>query len=301
MDKLKGIFPVPVTPFRESDQSVDLAALEVHVEALLESGVHGFVANGSTSEAVMLDDAEYVEVARTIIKRVGGRVPVILGVAAPSTRRTLELCRKGADIGASAFLMLPPFFYRLNDAEIIGHYETIVSQTDLPIVLYNNPSSARADLRPELVAQLARIDRISYIKEATGDVARIYAIKALAGDRMDVFAGADNVFLDALVAGAVGAISASGNVLSSQMAEIYRLFAEQNDLGGASALFKRIFPLLQYIDGSPSFVQVIKTVLEILGRRSVPRSPLRALSGEARRELEELVRASGLAVPTTGG
>jgi 4-hydroxy-tetrahydrodipicolinate synthase len=254
MQSLKGIFPVPVTPFKGSGQSVDYETLERHVDRLLESGIHGLAANGSTSETGMLSDDEYDRVAATVIKRVAGRVPVIVGVTSPSTRGTLDLCKRAADLGASAYLMLPPYFYPLSEREILDHYETVARETSLPIVLYNNPSTSRADLKPELVAELAKIENIKYIKEATGDIARIYAIKALAGENIEVFAGSDTVFFDSLVAGAIGAISASGNVLASQMVAIYELFAEKKDMDEARARFVRIFPLFRFIDGSRPFV-----------------------------------------------
>jgi 4-hydroxy-tetrahydrodipicolinate synthase len=296
MKKLSGIFPVPVTPFKKTDQSVDYETLEAHVESLLSCGIHGVVANGSTSETALLSDEEYVQVAKTVITKVDGTVPVVIGTTAPSTWKTLEYCKMGEDLGADAYLMLPPYFFPAGEAEIIKHYETVASQTRLPIVLYNNPGTCGIDLTPRIVSKLAEIESIKYIKEATGEVARIYEIKELAGDKIEVLCGSDNILLDALLAGAIGAVAASGNVVPSQMVQIYRLVIEEKNILQAKEVFSRIFSVCNYIDGSPSFVQVVKTALDIMGKPAgVPRYPLLQLSGEDRSELTKVLIGAGLA------
>jgi 4-hydroxy-tetrahydrodipicolinate synthase len=295
MKKLSGIFPVPVTPFKAADQSVDYNALEAHVESLLSCGIHGIVANGSTSETALLSDEEYVKVAKTVIAKVNGTIPVVVGTTAPSTWKTIEYCKIAEDLGADAYLILPPYFFPAGEAEILKHYETVAAQTRLPIVLYNNPGTCGIDLTPGIVAKLAEIDSVHYVKEATGEVARIYEIKALAGDKIEVLCGSDNIFFDALLAGAVGAVAASGNVISSQMVEIYQVVTQEKDILKARDLFSKIFPVCNYIDGSPSFVQVVKTALDIMGKQAgVPRSPLLQLSGEDRKELATILTETGL-------
>jgi 4-hydroxy-tetrahydrodipicolinate synthase len=295
MKELSGIFPVPVTPFAQVNQIVDYSRLEAHIEFLVETGVHGIVVNGSTSETAMLSDEEYVTVAKKVIERVNGKLPIIIGSTAPSTRKTLEYCKIGEDVGADAFLMLPPYFFPASHMEIMKHYETISDNTSLPIVVYNNPSTCGIDISPELVAELAEMDSVKYIKEATGDIARVHQIKALAGGKIDVFAGSDNIFFHALIGGAVGAISASGNVLSAQTVEVFNLITEKGDIIKAKKAFDRIFPICQYIDGSPNFVQVIKTTLEILDKpMGDPRYPLLPLSRKDKANLEMIIKASGL-------
>jgi len=295
MLKLHGILPVPVTPFKGIGQVVDYARLESHVDHLMNTGIHGIVANGSTSETAMLTDEEYTTVAKTIIDKVNGRLPVVIGATAPSTAKTLDYCKRGEDLGADALLMLPPYFYPADELEIRKHYETIAAHTYLPIVVYNNPGTCGLDISPDLVAKLAQIENVKYIKEATGEIARVHEIKALAGDDIEVFSGSDNIFFHSLIGGAVGAISASGNALSAQMVEIYELIATKNDIAGAKSIFDQIFMLFQLIDGSPNFVQVIKTTLDILGKPvGEPRYPLLPLSGQDRERLRATVIQAGL-------
>jgi len=296
MEKFKGVFPVALTPFKAEDQSVDFARLEKHIDFLLESGIHGLCANGSTSEFPMLTDEEALKVAKTILHRVNGKIPVIVGASAPSTRKTLEFCKMAEDIGAAGLLMLPPYYFPLDDLEIYKHYEIVASKTKLPIMIYNNPHTSKLDLQPELVAKLAEMDRIQYIKESSGVAARIHEIRSLAGDKIDIFIGSDNIFFDALVSGATGVIASSGNVIPSQMVEIYRLIKEEKDIDKARERFDRISPLVSFIDGSPNFVQVLKTALEIMGKpMGVPRYPLLTLSGEKREKLGKILKSIGLA------
>jgi 4-hydroxy-tetrahydrodipicolinate synthase len=296
MEKFKGVFPVALTPFKAGDQSVDFARLEKHIDFLLESGIHGLCANGSTSEFPMLTDEEALKVAKTILHRVNGKVPVIVGASAPSTRKTLDFCKMAEDIGAAGLLMLPPYYFPLDNLEIYKHYEIVASKTRLPIMIYNNPHTSKLDLQPELVAKLAEMDRIQYIKESSGVAARIHEIRSLAGDKIDIFIGSDNIFFDALVSGATGVIASSGNVIPSQMVEIYRLIKEEKDIDKARERFDRISPLVSFIDGSPNFVQVLKTALEIMGKpMGVPRYPLLTLSGEKREKLGKILKSIGLA------
>ena len=295
MAKLRGVFPVPLTPFNESDQSVDYKRLREHVEFMVGSGVAGLVSNGSTGEFPMLSRDECIRIAETIIDQVNGRVPVVFGASAPSSEKTLDFCKIGEDIGAEALMMLPPYYFPLSDDEILKHYEIVASKTKLPIMLYNNPGTSKIDIRPEVVAKLAEIDNIAYIKESSGEISRIREIKHLAGDKIEVFIGADIIFFDALVAGATGVIASCGNVIPAQMAEIFRLVVEENNVEEGRKKFYKIFPFCAYADGNPQFVQVLKTALDILGKPvGPPRFPLLKLSADDRAVLAERMRISGL-------
>lgn len=183
MTKFRGIFPVPLTPFNQSDQAVDYERLKQHVEFILSSGAHGLVANGSTSEFALLSRAESIKVSKTIIEQNRGRVPVIFGAAAPSTWETIEVAKIGEDIGADGLMMLPPYYYPLSDDEILSHFDAVAQKTKLPIMLYNNPGTSKIDIKPQLVARLAEIDNIKYIKESTGLSARIHESRRLPAAR----------------------------------------------------------------------------------------------------------------------
>jgi len=296
MKKLTGVFPVVLTPFKGDDQTVDYSLLDKHVDFLLESGAHGLCANGSTSEFSLLSDQEAFDVAKRIIARADGKVPIIFGASAPSTRKTIEFAKMGENLGADALLMLPPYYFPLDDLEIYKHYEIVSQNTKLPIMIYNNPHTSKLDIKPELIAELAKIDNISYIKESSGLATRIHEIQSLAGDNIDIFIGADNIFFDALVSGATGVIASSGNIITKFMVEIYDLIIKEKNIEKAREKFQIISPLVSFVDGSPNFVQVLKTALEIM-RRPVgpPRYPLLNLSGQKREVLVEILKNIKLA------
>lgn len=296
MKKLTGLFPVVLTPFKDDDQSVDYEVLDKHVDFLLESGAHGLCANGSTSEFPLLSDKEAFDVAQRIIERVDSKVPIIVGASAPSTRKTIEYAKMWEDLGADALLILPPYYFPLDDAEIYKHYEIVSQNTRLPIMIYNNPHTSKLDLKPELIAELAKIENIAYIKESSGLATRIHDIQSLAGNNIDIFIGSDNIFFDALVSGATGVIASSGNVITSLMVEIYNLIIKEKNIDKAREKFQRISPLVTFVDGSPNFVQVLKTALEIMDRPiGPPRYPLLALSGQKRDKLRSILRDLSLA------
>jgi len=296
MKKLRGVFPVVLTPFKEGDQSVDYNMLDKHVDYLLESGAHGLCANGSTSEFPLLSDQEAFDVAKRIIARIDGRVPIIVGASAPSTWKTIEFAKMGEDLGADTLLMLPPYYFPLNDEEIYKHYELVSQNTKLPIMIYNNPHTSKLDLQPELIAELAKIDNIAYIKESSGLATRVHDIQALAGENIDIFIGADNIFFDALVSGATGVIASSGNIVASFMIEIYDLIVNKKNINEAREKFQKLSPLVTFVDGSPNFVQVLKTALEIMGRPiGSPRLPLLNLTGEKLEKLRNILENLKLA------
>lgn len=295
MTKFRGVFPVPLTPFREADQSVDYGRLREHVEWLIQSGASGLVSNGSTSEFPMLCDEEATRAARTIIDKAAGRVPVIVGATAPSTWKTVEYCRIAKDVGADGILALPAYYFPHTDDEICKHFELMAQATDLPIMIYNNPGTSKVDIKPELVARLAEIEHVDYIKESSGQASRVHEIKSLAGDKIDIFIGADNIFFDALASGAVGVISSSGNIIVSQMSEVFRLIVEDHDLIGARDKFDVISSICSFVDGSCQFVQVLKTALDIMGRPvGPPRYPMLPLSGDDRQYLVAILRTAGV-------
>lgn len=295
MKKLRGVFPVPVTAFTKIKQAVDYGRLADHVEWLVSSGVHGLVSNGSTCEFPLLSEKEAKKVGETIIKAAAGRVPVIFGASAPSSWKTMEYCKMAEDIGAACILALPAYYFPLGEAEIIKHYEIVSKATALPIMVYNNPGVSKIDIKPPTVAKLAEIEHIDYIKESSGQAARVHEIKALAGDKIDVFIGSDNILFDALVSGATGSIASSGNLIPAEMSQIFNLIHDKKDIAGARKLFDKVSPLCSFVDGSHQFVQVIKTALEIMGKPvGPPRYPLLPIAGPERKALTEVLKKLGM-------
>src|SRR5436309_2808365 len=147
----KGVYPAITTQFH-ADQSLDLAGTAKHVERMLKAGVHGVIALGTVGENCSLESAEKLEVLRTTIRQVGGRVPVLTGVAECTTALACRFAADAQRAGVEGLMVLPAMVYRSDPRETIAHYRAVAGAADLPIMVYNNPVSYHVDITPEMLA-----------------------------------------------------------------------------------------------------------------------------------------------------
>lgn len=285
-----GVYAVVCTPFTE-DEELDDATLRKHISFLLESGVHGIIPNGSTSEFAALSEAERKRAVEIAIDEVRGRVPVVVGAAAVSTRDTIAHARYAEEAGADGVMIVPPYYCHPTEREIYQHYRSVAESIDIPIMLYNNPWTSGVDMKPDLVARLAEIENVAYIKESSGDMKRVSEIFRLCGDRMRVFCGTDNLALEMFAVGVQGWVAAPANAIPKQCVRLYELAVVQRDLERARELYLRMLPYFAELE-SGQYVQYVKASLEILGRAiGVPRRPLLRPTDEDYRKLEALLAA----------
>jgi dihydrodipicolinate synthase/N-acetylneuraminate lyase len=212
MALIEGVHVAITTPLHE-DHSVDLKALREHAEWLLAEGVHGLIPVGTCGEYAQLLDAERADVVETVLDVAKGRVPVVVGVAAPSTRQVVHWAQHAREHGADGVMALPPILYRPEWAEVVAHYEAL-DAVGLPIVLYNNPHDTAVDVTAERLAELSRLPRLRAVKEFSQDIRRITEIRTLT--RLEVVAGSDDLVLESLLAGATGWIAGMANIVPRQ-------------------------------------------------------------------------------------
>lgn len=287
---LRGVYVVLCTPFTQNDE-VDETVLRRHVGYLVDEGnVHGIIPNGSTGEFAALSEAERKAIAEIVIDEVAGKVPVVVGAASVSTKETVMYTQHAQKAGADGAMIVAPYYCHPNDEEICGHYKNIAENTDIEIIVYNNPSTSGVDMQPELVARLAECERISYIKESSGDMTRVAEIQRLCGDTMRVFCGCDNLSLEMLMMGAVGWIVPAGNMIPQLCVELYELATVKKDFEKAKELYARLLPLFTLFETTGQYVQLTKAGLEILGRPyGIPRKPLLPPTDEDERRLKEIL------------
>jgi 4-hydroxy-tetrahydrodipicolinate synthase len=230
-DWLGGIFPALVTPF-DADGEVDERALRELIRRVLPH-VDGVVPAGTTGEFVYLTDWEKRRVIEITLDEVKGRVPVLAGTGCASTRDTLTLTRFAKDAGATAALVVSPFYFRPTFNEVYEHFEALHA-VDLPIVLYNIPQCAGTHLRWWTAEGLAALDHVVGIKDSSGDVAFLMALFEKVEGRIGILVGHDEIVLAALAAGADGAILASANLIPDVWQEIHRAVRD-GDLARARA------------------------------------------------------------------
>jgi 4-hydroxy-tetrahydrodipicolinate synthase len=285
-----GVYAVVCTPFTENDE-VDEGTLRRHLRFLLDAGVHGVIPTGSTSEFAALSEAERKRVADITMDEVRGRVPVVVGTAAVSTRDTIMYSQYAENVGADGVMIVPPYYCHPTERELYQHYRAVAESIHLPIMLYNNPWTSGIDMQPALVAHLAEIENVAYVKESSGDMRRVSEITRLCGDRLTVFCGADNLALERFAVGVQGWVAAPANAIPRQCVQLYELAAVKKDLGKARELYLKMLPYFTALE-SGQFVQYVKASLEILGKPiGAPRKPLLRPAEEDYRKLEGLLRA----------
>jgi 4-hydroxy-tetrahydrodipicolinate synthase len=279
--KWQGVIPAITTPFKP-DLSVDADLLVKQVDALVRAGCSGIVALGSLGEGGSLSFDEKKAVLRLCKEAVAGRGSLVAGVAALTTAEACRLAELGREQGADGLMVLPPYVYKGDWRETRAHFEAVVSETTLPCMLYNNPIAYGTDVLPEQVLELAEaLPNLVAIKESSADVRRVSALRALAGERLSLLVGVDDLIVEGIAAGAVGWIAGLADALPVESVRLFEL-ATQGNVGEARALYDWFLPLLR-LDTVPKFVQLIKLVQAQTGLGSeAVRPPRLTLAGAER-------------------
>ena len=213
----KGSIVAMVTPMHE-DGTIDDAALARLVDFHVEQGTDGIVAVGTTGESATLDHDEHGALIARIVELAAGRIPVIGGTGANSTREAVNLTRCAKDAGVDACLLVTPYYNKPTQEGLYRHYMAVADAVDIPLILYNVPGRTACDMQPETVGRLARASTIVGIKEATGDMPRIHALRAACGDDFSILSGEDWMACDTIVdGGGQGVISVTANVAPAAM------------------------------------------------------------------------------------
>jgi len=274
----KGVIPA-ITTNLNADLSVDHAALATHCRWMIDSGCTGIVCCGSLGEAQTLTFEEKIAVVRTAVAAVGDRAPVALGIASLTTMEAVAMAKAAQAAGAKGLMVLPPYVYSSDWREMKAYVSAIIAATPLSCMLYNNPPAYKTDFLPEQIAELAaEHPNLHAVKESSGDVRRVTAIRAVCGSRLDVLVGMDDAIVEGIYAGAVGWIAGLVNAFPAESVVLFD-FASRGDKTRAMALYKWFLPLLK-LDTVPKFVQLIKWVQAEVGRGTPHvRPPRLALAG----------------------
>lgn len=209
-----------VTPMLE-DETVDYDALQKLIEFHIESETDAIVAVGTTGESATLGFKEHCEVVRFVVEKAAGRIPVIAGTGANSTREAIELTECAKEAGADACLLVTPYYNKPTQEGLYQHYKKIAETVDIPQILYNVPGRTAVDMSSETTIRLSTIKNIVGIKDATGDLARVAEVKAGVSDDFALYSGDDATAIDFILAGGHGGISVTANVAPKQLRDAY--------------------------------------------------------------------------------
>jgi 4-hydroxy-tetrahydrodipicolinate synthase len=286
MFKPEGIFPALVTPFTDDGKNVDEERLRILVNHCIQQGVHGVVPCGTTGEFVNLSTEEKKKVIKVVIDEVNERVPVIAGTGASGTREAMEMTKYAKDAGATAALIVTPFYLRPADRGIYEHYNTIATEVDLPIILYNIPQCTGLPLPWQMVEDLAQNPNIVAVKDSSGQLNFILAVLEKVRDKINVLCGHDEVVIAALAAGCSGAILASANVIPDVWVQIYN-HVKSGELQKARELQYKVQKIARIIAGSgPVGTKAALNMMKIkVGPVRMPLSVGGELTYESREEL----------------
>ena len=289
--KWQGVIPAMTTALRP-DLSVDHAFIGKHARWMVDNGCAGIVALGSLGESATLHFDEKVEILKTLVRALDGKAPVVAGIASLSTAEAIELARAAQRLGCSGLMVLPPYVYSSDWREMKSHVQVIMQATQLSCMLYNNPIAYKTDFLPTQIQELARENpNLHAVKESSGDVRRVTAIKALCGDRLAVLVGMDDAIVEGVRAGAVGWIAGLVNSFPRESVALFD-YAIRGQTKKADALYQWFLPLLR-MDTVIKFVQLIKLVQQETGTGNERvRAPRLVLTGAERKlALETLKRA----------
>jgi 4-hydroxy-tetrahydrodipicolinate synthase len=283
----KGVFPALLTPFTADDQ-VDLEMYEKNLTAQLEAGIHGIIIGGSLGEASTLTLSEKESLVRFSVEKLNGRIPVIMNIAEAATKDAVEQAKLAKEWGADGLMLLPPMRYKADDRETVEFFKAVARQTDMPIMIYNNPVDYKIDVTLDMFAELADFPHINAIKESTRDVTNITRLKNRFGNRFAILCGVDPLTVEELALGADGLVAGLVDAFPKETVVMYNL-VKSGKMEEAIAIYRWFMPLLE-LDIHPKLVQYIKLAATQTGIGSeFVRAPRLPLVGEERESILKVI------------
>ncbi|MBC7085262.1 MAG: 4-hydroxy-tetrahydrodipicolinate synthase [Methanomethylovorans sp.] len=286
----EGVFPALITPF-DADNRIDVTSFKNIIDYVEKGGVSGVVVCGTTGESATMSTQEHMDLIDLAVE--SATTTVIAGTGSNNTTEAVELTRHAYDTGANAVLTISPYYNKPNNAGLIAHFSSIARCADIPVILYNVPSRTGQDMPLEVITELAKIDNIIGIKEASGNPVKVSRIieNTMDEDFM-VLSGDDNLTLPLMSLGAVGVISVVANVVPEKMVDLVSSI-KNNDIKTAQKLHYELAPLTRVLFSETNPIPV-KKAMEMLGLANGRlRLPLAPLSREHEMSLEEVLRDLG--------
>ena len=288
---LKGSMPALVTPFK--DGAVDIDTLKSLVDWHIEQGSHGLVPVGTTGESPTLTHEEHEMVVSEVVKAAAGRVPVIAGAGSNNTAESLRFMTHAKEVGATAALVVTPYYNKPTQAGLIAHFKTLHDACELPIVIYNIPGRSVVDMSPQTMGELAKLPRIIGVKDATGDLARVCEQRITCGADFLQISGEDATAHGFNAQGGIGCISVTANAAPKLCAELQNACLA-GDYATALDLQDKLMPLHQAIFTEPGLVGA-KYAMSQLGLCSDEvRLPLTPLTESTKSLIRDALRHAGL-------
>jgi 4-hydroxy-tetrahydrodipicolinate synthase len=290
-NKVKGLFPALITPF-DAKGRVDPDATAGLAKFLISNRVDGLLLCGSTGLGPLLSIQERKQVAETVLGNTSAGVPVVVQVGAADTASSVELARHAEDHGAYALASLTPYYYKPGDQSIIKHFETIGRAVSVPLFAYNIPQFTGNNLRPAMVAELAKKRTLAGIKDSTRDVLQLLELLGLVPEGFVVMNGTEEYAMFAMMMGGQGLVSGGANAFPELFVSLVEAVQSRN-YKDAIDFQRKVIQFKDAVSGGP-----IPSYYEILRRRGVdcgqPRPPFLSLNRDDKARLEAHVARLGM-------
>jgi len=292
MKPIVGSIVALVTPMHE-DGSVDYDALRRLIDWHVAEGTDCIGVVGTTGESPTVSVEEHWEIIRVAVEHARGRVPIMAGTGANSTREAIEHSRYARKAGADCTLSVVPYYNKPSQEGIYQHFKAIAEAVDIPMVLYNVPGRTVADMLPETTLRLAQLPGIVGIKEATGNIDRAGWLIRNAPAGFSIYSGDDPTAVALMLMGGHGNVSVTANVAPRAMHELCKA-ALEGRAREASEIHLKLLPLHKNLFCEPSPAPT-KWALSRLGRCGATlRLPIVPLTAAGQATVEQAMRESGL-------
>ena len=291
----EGTYVAMVTPFTE-DLKIDEEGFRSNINYLIDNGVSGLVGAGTTGESATMSHDEHKRIIEILVDEVDGRVQTVAGTGSNATSEALDLTQFAQDVGVDAALVITPYYNKPQQHALVKHFETISNQVDIPIIAYNVPSRTGINIDVDTVVEIAKLDNVEAIKEASGSVDKVSDIyKALSveglEDDFNILSGEDSLTLPIMAVGGTGVISASANIDVKRMVLMVDSILN-DDYARAVELHYEMLDFIRacFVESNPV---PVKTGMNLMGLPSGPlRQPLAPMKEENLEILKKALKDS---------
>jgi 4-hydroxy-tetrahydrodipicolinate synthase len=284
------ILTAMVTPFNQQGE-LCVESTKKLVQHLMENGSDALVVGGTTGESPTLTTEEKLQLFKTVVEEVNGKIPVIAGTGSNNTAASIELTKKAQALGVNGIMLVAPYYNKPSQEGLYQHFKTIAEATTLPVMLYNIPGRSAVTLSVETTLRLAQITNIVSTKEASGDLEAIATIIEHAPEGFSLYSGDDSLTLPILAIGGTGVISVASHIVGNQMQQMVRHYLA-GQVQAAAMQHRQLVPVMNTLFMAPN-PTAVKAALELNGVQVGPvRLPLVPLTAEQQQELQRVMKPS---------
>jgi len=289
--KIGPLVTAMVTPFTD-DGEVNYKEAGRLASYLVENGCDDILVCGTTGEVPALEDEEKINLIQTVSQEIGERGRVLAGTGSYNTSHSIRMSREAEAAGADAIMLVVPYYNKPPQDSLYRHFATVADSCDLPIMLYNVPSRTSRNLKADTAVELSRIDNITAIKEASGDLEQAAEIAVRTSPEFQVLSGDDGLTLPIMSVGGSGVVSVAAHIAPGKIKKLLNL-CRKNDFHRACSINGELLPLFKAIFMTTNPIPV-KTALSMLGWDVGGfRLPLSAMKEEEKDELEKVLNDNG--------